>query len=101
MRIPKSILVHGKEWCVKYGQNLKHEGHDAYGLCEYESRTIWICRDVDKSERPLIFLHEIFHAILYEVGVHETSINDDIEEIIVGNLSEYVMENFTLNLKRK
>jgi len=101
VKIPKSINVYGKVWTVSYKWNLKtDEGVLADGLCDKQKKIMWIDRATKPAERSSIFLHELFHAILHELKVGQTDLNREVEEIIVTGIEEFLMENFTIRLKR-
>jgi uncharacterized protein YjaZ len=39
-------------------------------------------------------LHELGHAVFYRVGLHNTNVNPEVEEIIVDNIATVLVENF-------
>lgn len=101
MKLPRSIDVYGKKWSIKYRWNPKDDdGNHALGLCVYDSREIIIDQGSKKEERLPIFLHELFHAIIYELKLRQTSLTSDVEEIIVDNFAEYLNENFCIKIKK-
>lgn len=94
MKLPQKVQVLGKSWAIKYKWNLAdEEGKRCIGLCVFDDLTIYIDRSTTLDERPQILLHEIFHAILWQLGIHNTSLTEDIEEVIVDGLSMWVVEN--------
>lgn len=100
MRVPKSILIKGKRWKVNYKWNLRDDdNHPCDGLCEYKIRTIWIDRALPKAERPQTFLHEIIHALIYELHLN-TSLPSEVEEVLAEGISQYLFEIFNMRLKR-
>ena len=102
MRIPKQINVLGKKWLIKYKWNLSDEEIKCDGLCCYRSRTIFIDRSLPKVDRPQTFLHELLHAIIYEAKLHNAdSFTVEVEEIMVETISSYIMDKFSMRLKRK
>lgn len=100
MRIPKSILVKGKRWKVAYKWNLKDDHENPCdGVCDTTNRTIFLDRALPKTERPQTFLHELIHAVVYELHLN-TSFPDEVEEVLAEGLSQYFLEIFTMRLKR-
>lgn len=100
VRVPKHINVYGKRWTVSYKWNLQNSnGERADGLCDTATRIIWIDRLVEKPARKSVFLHELLHAILFELKIGQTSLNCEVEEIIVTGIEEYLIENFNMRLK--
>lgn len=97
MKIPKSILINDQKWVIKYKWNLSYKRAKCHGLCDYDNRTIFIDRGSLKEERPHIFLHELFHACLHEYGIE---LGGDIEEAIADDYNQFLLEKFTIRLKR-
>ena len=101
MKIPTSIKIKGKRWQIKHKWNLKDDGHNGVdGLCDYKLKIIYLDRSLVKADKEATLLHEIFHAIIYEVGLHQTSLEDDVEELIVENISMFMLDTFNIRLKR-
>lgn len=101
MRIPKHIMIKGEKWVTKYKWNLKNDKGDLLdGMCCLDTRTIFLDRSLPKEERPQVYLHEIIHALLYELHMH-LIVNDDTNELLSENLSQFIMKHFSLRLKKK
>lgn len=102
MRIPKAITIYGKRWTTNYKWNLfDDEGNRCDGLCCKKTRTITLDRYLKDTEKTSTYLHELLHAVLYELKINQTSLDSDVEEIIVAGIEEFIMENFTFRLKKK
>lgn len=100
MRIPKHIDVKGKRWKISYKWNLADDdGTKCDGLCEYKTRTIWLDRAIPKSERPQVFLHELVHALIYELHLTD-GLPNELEEVLAEGFSQYFLETFNVRLKR-
>lgn len=100
MRIPKTILVKGKRWKIFYKWNLMDDdGCKCDGLCEYKARVIWLDRSLLKSEKVQTFLHELVHALIYELHLN-TSLPGEVEEVLAEGISQYFLEIFNMRLKR-
>jgi len=100
VRIPKTIDVKGKLWKVEYKWNLSDEGTLCDGLCDDTLRTIFINRATPKEQRAGIFMHELLHALYYELNLQEATFSEDVEEILVENTVQFLLDKFSLRLKR-
>lgn len=71
----------------------KTTDEDDDGICDTDKKTIRVKRG---SEHTLsTAFHELFHAELYEAGVHcSREWNDGVEEIAVDLLSRSVARNY-------
>lgn len=102
MKIPKNIKIYGKNWAIDYKWNLKDdEGNNLEGLCCFEKRLITIDRLLTKEKKFSVFLHELFHAILFELKIKQTSLSSDVEEIIVEGFADFLTSNFDIRSKKK
>lgn len=97
MKIPRRIKIKDKSWCIKMVKSLKDDdNNEVYGLCDFQKRTIQITKGLDKTLEAHTFLHEFFHACLYELHV---DINREIEEVIVDGISAIMSETFHVQSK--
>ena len=97
MRIPRSIDILGSKWKIK---RQKTEDEDYWGLCEHEEKTIYIHPDCPKDQLDQVLLHELGHALIDELRLHNTSFSIDVEEIIVEHFAVFMLKNFRISLKR-
>lgn len=95
MRIPKSVVIKGQEWTIEYKWNLRDDGALVDGLCVYSERKIIIRRELSKEEKPMVFLHEINHAILFESHV-EPLLSRDVEEVICDSMAKVYLDLFKM-----
>ena len=51
-----------------------------------------------KSEVEATVLHEFGHAVLYRLGLLNTGLNHDLEEIIVDGIATCLTENFDFEI---
>lgn len=65
----KQINISGKIIKFKYVKRIPGEPKDVLGVFEPGQRLIYI-RKQDKNEMAYTILHEIFHAILWNRGLH-------------------------------
>jgi hypothetical protein len=66
------------------------------GLCNNEDALILIDAELVDSEYMRIVLHEMIHAIISRVGIDQSEMSHDVEEIICGAVSTSLVENFQL-----
>lgn len=97
--IPLYINVKGSVYNIIIADEI--EG-DRQGLCSYSDKKIFIQKDSDRAEMRRTFLHELCHAILFEIGFHQTSLTYEAEQILVENFS-HVLEPlfYARNTKNK
>jgi hypothetical protein len=101
MNIPKSFHIKGKLWTVEYKWGLRDEGDLVDGLCVFTDRTIYLRRELLKEEKPMAFLHELIHAVLYECHLHQAGgLSDESEEIICDGVADVLTTLFTMRFKR-
>jgi hypothetical protein len=103
MTIPKTLQVYGKRWQIKtkkFPAPIDDEP-GTEGLCCKESRVIYIERTLSGEEKLNTFLHEIIHAINYELKLGQTSLSSDVEEVICQGIADFFCENFRLTMKNK
>lgn len=54
----------------------------------------------EKEEAIKTLIHELVHAVCHITGLKQTSLSDDIEEIIAENISQAIVENLVIKMKR-
>lgn len=97
--IPKKLKVFGKEIKVTDDEDLIREG--ALGMLEIDKSLIRLDRTLEGDAKWQTLLHELFHVVFSRVGLTQTRVDLDLEEIIVESLSTAVVENFNLTIKNK
>lgn len=95
MKIPKEISIKGTKYKIK--RNFISD--DEYGRCDSFTKTINIHPSVTGELLKATFMHEVFHALVFELGLRQASFSHDIEEVLVENLANFVCEKFKLQLK--
>ena len=101
MKIPISINVLGKRWLTKYKWNLRDDnGHPCYGLCDKENKIIFLDHSLKGNKKDKTYFHELLHALFDELKISGTFLNEEIEEMIVLNIEEFVFDKFNLRLRK-
>lgn len=93
------ISIKGQEYKIIFEDNPRVDGSDALGYCNCEDYIICIKSGLPRQLEMQVFLHECFHALVYELGLYHTSLSDDIEHIIVDQFSEFITKNFNVRHK--
>ena len=84
--VPKSINVFGTVYKIKRTKNFEH-----MGLCHRDTKLIEIDAALKGSELKQTYLHEVFHALMDELGITEI-VDDQLEEIICESFSKMVLK---------
>ena len=101
MRIPKSRRILGKVWHTKYKWNLRDDENTKLdGWMIPDERCIYIDRMLSAEEKYQTYLHELIHALMFELSLHTTSLSLDVEEIICEGLSKFLVENCNIRWKK-
>jgi len=91
-RVPKKIEVGpGCEYTTIYRWRPLVDGQPVDGAAKLGDKQIILDRAL-KTERRQVYLHEVFHAVLWEAGISRSfnKKQHDTEELIVDCLSRWV-----------
>lgn len=97
MKIKDKYTIKGHEWRVIFLDQVDEE--DSMGECECTNRIIYIKDGLEEEEEVATFLHELLHAIMFESGIHCTSVSSDVQEIICENISLELARLFKVQSK--
>lgn len=75
-------------------------GIESHGMCCTDKKMIIINKDEKGDELVKTLMHELVHAIWHETGLNQTSIHQDVQEIIAENVSNCFFQNFDIKLKK-
>jgi len=90
------LNIYGTIWRIKYKWHLTDDnGHPAFGLCDKEKSIIWIARGLKSQEKRGTFLHELIHAINYELKICQTELNSEVEEIMTEGVADYLNKHLS------
>lgn len=93
-------MILGEKWTIKTQKEVKGDNNDiVMGTCDKAIRTIYIDSDLDIESHNITFFHELCHAVLSESCLNETSLHEDIEEIIVEQIAKFLVKNFNIKPK--
>jgi Zn-dependent peptidase ImmA (M78 family) len=95
--IPSKVKVAGVTYEVKEVEGLAAD-HDLYGQVTYRNNIIKFDSALHQERKEQVFVHELFHAILYEAGYDEHD-----EEMVrrVANVLYQVLKDNHFNLGEK
>jgi hypothetical protein len=100
MKLPTKINVKGAMYTIKSINNMMCDDH--HDLCDGMVNTDekWIV--VNTKSRiggKHILLHEIIHALIFELGLSQL-ISEDLDEILAENISNELQKIFYMRFKR-
>jgi hypothetical protein len=96
--VPRRVFIDDVEYSVKYRKNPQVDGKDCHGYCDTGTKEIVLQLGMTKQERKRVFIHECFHAVLFESGISydwDDDFVDMIEEPVVDRLSRWVARYFS------
>ena len=91
----KFINIFGLKVQIKF---VDLTGQDFDGLYNGETQTILIEKSLTGKHRQQVLVHEVIHAALDRIGIHQLNISRDAEEIICEQLSVFLVEEFNLKV---
>jgi len=71
------------------------------GVFDPEHNIIVLKSNLKHREKFRIFLHEVGHALLSRLGMHNTTLGHNLEELIVDSYATLLVEAFEIELKHK
>lgn len=93
MKLPKRVLIFGQLVKVEKAK-LDHHIDGLY----WPKGLIQISEQAKRDHVPLVFIHELIHAVIARTSLHQV-INGETEEIICDSIAKAITENFTLKAK--
>lgn len=91
MQLSKSVNVLGVKYKVKLQSRLIENDESLLGMTDFPNDTIWLRKGMDMQRTQQTLIHELVHAMLYEVG------NDDYnsENLVnpLGNILYQVIKD--------
>lgn len=87
--IPKSIIVRGRKWLVKFVEDLQNEdGVKSAGLCCDKTKTIEINKGMTADQIFEVFVHEWLHSVWFECGIDDEGIPQWVEHWFVNAIAK-------------
>jgi len=91
-----SVKIGGIEYDVLLVPNLKEDGEALNGNIKYNDQEICINENLERDQRSVTLLHEIFHAILIKSGWKH---NERMIEMLSYNMFEVIKDNHKILLE--
>lgn len=91
---PKSFNIFGQRIKIKY--IIPPDGSDWMGLFVAAENLIIIDNRLKGDDLKSTLLHEFVHAVINLSGVNQTSLSNDVEEILCEQMSKAIIKNFKL-----
>lgn len=106
MNIPKQLAIKDSLWNVVYKWNLMFRSQHVDGLCDYDSKTIFIDKSLSPAEKWSAFRHEYRHAVFDEFGIGFNAKDESLrltieQEEAIASALEIEDKHFTIKWKRK
>lgn len=94
--IKKTWNVYGQKVKVKFVNDLVHpETHQPlYGLFDPERNAIYIRDGLDLKMTNATLYHELGHALMFRLGMTQTTLDMNLHELIVEGFGNFIAENF-------
>lgn len=70
-RFPTSISILGRKYKIKQGRGLTFHGQPCLGLCDNNSKIIYIEKDQDEQSKVETCIHEFCHALMHISGIDQ------------------------------
>lgn len=82
----KKLKVGGHQFTVLYVPDSKLGDGDSCGMCDRDTNTIYINSNLAKSQQEVTLLHELFHAMNWELSEEMLeSLSQQIYQVLNDN----------------
>lgn len=92
----KTWTVFGQKIKVKLVDELYHPDNGAplYGLFDPDKNMIYVRNDLTAKQKEATLAHELGHALMFRLGIAQTTLSLDLHEIIVEGFGNFIAENY-------
>ena len=86
--------IFGRDYQIKFVDQILSpvDGHPCCGLCDSEGSVIYINNKMDKELTNVTFFHEIFHAYCRRMGLENSGLSEELEELIADQFAKVIEE---------
>ena len=92
MKIPDKLKILGFDWTIEDHKDIAYQGN-CYGATHQGSQKIFLEPDMTPQKREQVFIHEMMHAIFWQMGLCERYKKDkEIEEEIITTMSQGIYQ---------
>jgi hypothetical protein len=89
--IPKKFNLMGDKWRVKYRKNFNIK-RGLLGECASPERIITLDKGLEGQQLIDVFMHEVFHAILFSLDENELNANERRVDNISKLLGQFILQ---------
>lgn len=90
-KIPTSIDILGRKLKIKEGKNLVLNGEPCLGLCDYNTKTIYLEKNQSLESKKEVLLHECAHYLIELSGISQR-LSDSEHEMYAQLLMTFVQD---------
>ena len=99
------IIINGISWKIKFVHPLddslrQRDGTYTYGMCDRNSKTIYLAKNLEGSMLRKVLCHEIVHAAMFSYDVYLSLEQEEIIADIIATYGEEII-NITNKVFRK
>ena len=81
--------IKGRTYTIRKSKEpLVNEGQVCDGICNVETKEIWIMDDLSKRLSDIVIKHEIIHALFYECGLRDYYTDEKLVDWIAMNVPQ-------------
>lgn len=85
--IPDKVDILGLEYSVKLKDRVSRED-DCNGMIYYDSQEIIIDKHLKKGKQEQVFIHELIHGILEQLGYDDTNNDEHLVQSLAVSLHQ-------------
>jgi Zn-dependent peptidase ImmA (M78 family) len=67
------------------------------GDCCPETFVIYIDKNLDPDLQAKTILHEVIHAVFFRMGIENTTVDENMREILCDLIAAVIQENFKID----
>jgi Zn-dependent peptidase ImmA (M78 family) len=71
IKIPRKVMILGREYKIKQGKNLAYHGQPCLGLCDNTEKVIYLEKNQDDQTKKETTIHEMAHAFMFISGIDQ------------------------------
>lgn len=94
-----TLDIYGQEYDVVYVNNLQHPlgNGEVCGVCDDEASLISINNGMSDQMTACTVFHEMFHAYARRMGMENSGMSYELEEILADQFGKLLAENFSFD----
>jgi len=97
MKIP----IFGKVYLITIvEQSINDKDEDTDATIDFENNIIEITKKENNKNILHTILHELLHGVIERIGINQTDLSDNLEEVIVESFSTFLVDTFIIKFKK-